>query len=127
MTGTPYASVGESLLPDLAAIPSIPFQAKGKSSFNELHSSLDGHIRADGYQKMHVIRHNDKVIDVEQTSRNAASQYIDEEPGIAIRLKQGTPLAVFVVTKNMRSEQSTEPGRALRDGMAILQRLKPSY
>jgi hypothetical protein len=92
---TVRSHLGVTSLPDLSRVTCLFFQAKGKSSFDELHGLFNGRVTLNRNQQMHMVRHDDEVPYLKTASRNAGSQYVDEQHGIAVRLQKSPPHARF--------------------------------
>jgi len=78
-------------LPDFHFRSGLLHEPMGKSTFNKLHSSFqrDRGFRRD--EQMEVIRHNDELIELEDSAIAIVKECVEEESGGPVRTKERSP------------------------------------
>ena len=77
----------ESSLPHLAFVAKFMRQTMRKPTLDQLHRFFDCHIADNLDEKMDVIGHDHKIVELDAMLGDERPQNVDEEVGIALRLQ----------------------------------------
>ncbi len=75
------------LLPNFTWIGEFLLRSVGKTALDQLHGSFNTAHVVDRQQQMHVVRHDDKIVDGEFPGADMRAQYINEQRGQAFGLE----------------------------------------
>jgi hypothetical protein len=89
-------------LPNGTGVDQFLFSAERKPAFHVLHGLFQGDCRRRSDEEMNGIGHNHKLVEQKAALLAVLLHDVNQEPGPAVRLKDGLSSMATEVTKNVR-------------------------